>query len=194
MDPSHQPNDRRRRIEGLEKLRDRRRRPDKREPIPWLWLGLGVLVTAIGLLLAFGLISLLLSREPLAISLPTPTIIRLTAPPSAIPSATSPLPSPTSIPTFTPPPTPDLSVAPEEITVGYYAQVVNTDSVGVILRGGPSTDNMRVQLVEEGTNLLVIGGPEAGSDLSWWQVWLDDGVEGWIAADFLAPSARADGE
>lgn len=193
MSQSRQPDDRKRYIEGLERFRNRRRRQDNREPIPWLWLGMGVVVTAIGILLAFGLISLLLSREPLSTSLPTPTIIRLTAPPSPIPSETRPLPTTTAIPTFTPPPTPDVSVPPEEVTIGYFAEVVNTDGVGVILRGGPSTDNVRIQLVDEGVALLVIDGPAEGSDLLWWQVMMDDGVEGWVAADFLAPIARPEG-
>jgi len=70
---------------------------------------------------------------------------------------------------------------------------VNTDGVGVVLRGGPSTDNIRVQLIDEGVAFLVIDGPAEGSDLLWWQVRLDDGVEGWVAADFLAPVARSGG-
>jgi hypothetical protein len=193
MGQSREPNDRKRHIEGLERFRKRRRQQESREPIPWLWLGLGVLVTVFGILLAFALVTLLLSREPLSTTLPTPTIIRLTAPPSPIPSGTSPIPTATPIPTFTPPPTPDLAVAPEEVTLGYFAQVVNTEGVGVILRGGPSTDNVRVQLIDEGIVLLVIDGPAEGSDLFWWQIRLDDGVEGWVAADFLAPAARPEG-
>ena len=60
--------------------------------------------------------------------------------------------------------------------------------MGVILRGGPSTDNIRIQLIDEGVVLQVIDGPAEGSDLFWWQVRLADGVEGWVAADFLAPA------
>jgi hypothetical protein len=193
MGRSQRKNDRERHIEGLERFRKRRRQQDDREPVPWLWLGLGVVVTIIGLLLAFLMISLLLAREPLTTSLPTPTIIRLTAPPSAIPSATQPVSTATPIPTFTPPPTPDRSIAPPEVTIGYYAVVVNTDGVGVVLRGGPSTDNIRIQLINEGALLLVIDGPAEGSDLSWWQVMFDDEVEGWVAADFLSPSSSPDG-
>lgn len=174
----------------LSRSRARRQRQDSREPIPWLWLGLGVLVTIFGIIAAVALASLMLAREPLSSALPTPTIIRLTAPPSSVPSPTSLLPTPTPLPTFTPPPTPDRSVAPDEVTIGYYAQVSNTANIGVSLRGGPSTDNIRIELVAEGANLLVIGGPEEGSGFEWWQVRMDDGTEGWIAADFLVPSAQ----
>lgn len=157
------------------------------EPVPWLWLGLGVFVTLIGLAIAGILLALFFFRQPLQVSLPTPTIIRLTAAPGAAATATPGLPTATPIPTFTPPSTPDLSIAPEAITVGYYAEVANTDNIGVSLRGGPSTDNIRLELVPEGEAILVIGGPEEGSGFIWWQVRLEDGTEGWVAGDFLVP-------
>lgn len=160
-----------------------------REPIPWKWLGLGVLITLIGLGIAAVILSLFLFREPLPVSVAEPEIIRLTAPAGTAPTATAPLPTATTVPTLTPPPTPDLSVAPEAITVGYYATVANTDGVGVSLRGGPSTDNIRLMLVAEDTTILVIGGPEEGSGLIWWQVRVDEETEGWVAGDFLVPAA-----
>jgi hypothetical protein len=159
------------------------------DPIPWLWLGLGVLVTIVGLAIAAVLLAVFLFRQPLQVSLPTPTIIRLTAAPGMAATSTPRLPTPTPIPTFTPPATPDLSIAPEVITVGYYAAVANTDNIGVSLRGGPSTDNIRLELVPEGEAILVIGGPEEGSGFIWWQVRLANGTEGWVAGDFLVPSA-----
>jgi hypothetical protein len=78
------------------------------------------------------------------------------------------------------------------MTVGYFAMVTNTENVGVSLRGGPSTDNLRLALVPEGTVMMVIGGPEEGSGFIWWQVRLDDETDGWIAGDFLVPSAAPD--
>ena len=173
----------------LTKSRPRRQRQDSGEPIPWLWLGLGVLVSIVGVMIALSLVTMALDREPLAVALPTPTIIVLTAPATAVPSPTSPLPTPTPIPTLTPLPTPDLSIPPEEITIGFYAEVINAE-VGVWVRGGPSTDNVRLELAAEGTRFIVIGGPREGSGLSWWQVRLANGTEGWVAANFLAPAAR----
>ena len=172
----------------LATTRPRRQRADAREPIPWFWLGMGVLVTAAGVVLALMLATALLSREPLTTVLPTPTIIRLTAPPSAVPSPTRVVLTPTPIPTLTVTPTPDTANAPDELTVGFFAEVANTDGIGVSVRGGPSVDNPRLLLASEGTLVEVIGGPAEGSNFTWWQVRLDDGTEGWIVADFLIPA------
>ncbi len=171
--------------------RPRRLRQDSQEPIPWRWLGLGVLVTVVSIAIALALVNSLLDRAPLEAAPVEPTLIILTAPPSPIPSPTSPLPTPSPIPTFTPIPTPDTAVAPPEVTVGYYAQVANTDGFGINLRGGPSTSNAQITVVDEGTLVLVIGGPEVdeANDRLWWQLQLDDGSEGWAVGDFLIPAA-----
>jgi hypothetical protein len=160
----------------------------ERTPIPWLWLGLGIGVTVLGIGLAVLLIAAFLDREPLATTIPTPTIIRLTAPSSPVPTGTNSLSPATQIPTFTPPATADLSVAPSELTIGYYAQVYNTDDIGVSLRGGPSTENVRLQLIPEGSLIIVTGGPEEGDGFIWWQVIAEGDVEGWIAGDYLTPA------
>ena len=172
----------------LKPRRLRRQRGDSREPIPWLWLGLGIVVTLLSIAVALFLANALLAREPLATNLPTPTILRLTAPPSPVPSPTVLQPTPTSIPTVTPQPTRDLSSPPDEIALGYYAAVSGTGDAGLTVRGGPSTDNVRVLRAEEGTLMLVIGGPEEGGDFMWWQVRLLDGTEGWVAGRYLAPA------
>jgi hypothetical protein len=155
---------------------------------------MGIVVTIVAIFVAISLANAFLEREPLVTSLPTPTVIRLTAPASAVPSPTSPLASPTPIPTFTPRPTPDVSVAPDEITVGYYAEVANTDGIGVSLRGGPSTDSSRILTVPEGMILLVVDGPREANNFFWWQVQLDDGSEGWVAGDFIIPAAAPEVE
>jgi hypothetical protein len=172
-------------------LRPRRQRRfggEGREPVPWLWLGLGIVVTIVGIGLALLLVNRLLAREPLATSLPTPTIIRLTAPPTVEPSPTVEQRVPTPIPTFTPAPTRDLSRPPETVTVGYYASVSGTGNAGLTLRGGPSTLTTSLLRAPEGTMMLVIGGPEEGGDFLWWQVRLLDGQEGWVAGQYLAPA------
>lgn len=175
--------------------RPRRLRQDAghggQEPIPWRWLGLGVLVTIISIAIALALVNSLLDRPPLEAAPIEPTLIILTAPPSPIPSPTSPLPTPSPIPTFTPIPTPDTAVAPPEVTVGYYAQVANTDGFGINLRGGPSTSNAIITLVDEAALVLVIDGPEVdeANDRLWWQLQLDDGTEGWAVGEFLVPAA-----
>lgn len=167
---------------------------EEREPVPWKWLGLGILVTLVGIVVAAVILGLFLFREPLPATVVEPEIIRLTSPAGIAITPTAPQPTATALPTLTPPPTPDLSVAPQAITVGYYAAVANTDNIGVSLRGGPSTDNVRLVLIPEGTAILVTGGPQEGSGFIWWQVQLDDGTEGWVAGDFLIPSAAPNGD
>ncbi|MEM7118842.1 MAG: SH3 domain-containing protein [Chloroflexota bacterium] len=163
---------------------------EEKQPIPWLWLGMGLVVTIISIAVAIVILRSFLLRPPLEVgALPEPTVIRLTAPPTNVPSPTAVLPTPTSIPTFTPVPTPDVAVAPLEITIGFYASIFDTGGVGLTIRGGPSTSNPPIVIAEEGSVVLVIDGPEEGNDLLWWQVELADGTQGWGAADFLRPAA-----
>ncbi|MCA9924004.1 MAG: SH3 domain-containing protein [Anaerolineales bacterium] len=169
--------------------RSRRQRSDTNEPIPWLYLGLGVVVSIIGIVIAVVLANALLNRPPLPVSDVEPTIIVLTAPATIAPPATPEVATPTAVPTFTPVPTPDVAEAPDEITVGFYAQVANTDDFGVTVRGGPSTSNVPLLIADEGTVLLIIGGPEEAGGFLWWQVQLADGTEGWAAGSFLIPTA-----
>lgn len=118
-----------------------------------------------------------------------PAIIQLTAPPQPTLAVSNDPPTPTVAPTATTAPTPDLSVAPDEVTVGYYAQVVETGGVGVTVRNGPSTSNQPVVVASEGSIIMVTDGPTPGGDYDWWGVRLSDGTEGWVAGDFLVPSA-----
>lgn len=168
---------------------DEKRPLTEKEPIPWLWLGGGVLMTLAGLGLSILLLRSFLLREPLAVGPVEPTVIILTAPPSPTWTPLPAVSAPTAQPTFTPVPTPDVAVAPETITVGYYAQVVNTDNVGVTVRGGPSTSNAPLTIAAEGSILLVLDGPAEANDFLWWQVRLENGSEGWVAGDFIEPVA-----
>lgn len=162
----------------------------ERRPVPWLWLGLGAVLTIVLLGAAAVYLGSLLTQVPENPSDEQAlTIIRLTAPP--IPTATIAVivPIPTLAPTSTPVPTPDVSVAPPELTPGYYAQVLETGGVGVTVRNGPSTSNVPVTVAGEGSIVFVLEGPEAGGPYQWWRIRLADGTEGWAAGDFLAPSA-----
>lgn len=170
--------------------RSRRFRNDDREPIPWLWLGLGVVVTIIGLGIAYGIIIAALKREPLPVAPIEPTIIVLTAPPSPMPTATLNLPTPTVLPTATAVATPDYTLIPEALTIDFYAEVANTDNVGVTVRGGPSTNNARVTVASEGAVVLVLDGPEEANDFLWWHIQMEDGTDGWAVSDYLIPAAR----
>lgn len=171
--------------------RGKAKRPlaEEREPIPWRWLGMGVIITLMGIGLSFWIIRAFLFVEPLAVSPLEPTVIILTAPPSPTRLDLPLVNAPTAVPTFTPVPTPNVAVAPEGITPGYFAQVINTEGVGVTVRGGPSTSNAPLTVAPEGTTLLVLDGPEQGNEFLWWQVRTEDGTEGWVAADFITPVA-----
>ena len=169
--------------------RPRHQRHDQSEPIPWFWLGLGLVVTLIAIVIAYNVATAFLARPPLSVDPIAPTIIVLTAPPSPMPTATESVVLPTAVPTFTPIPTPDNAIAPDELTVGFYAQVANTEGTGVRVRGGPSVNNISLLVVPEDTVALVIDGPTENDGFLWWQLQLEDGTEGWAAGDFLIPAA-----
>lgn len=162
----------------------------ERQPIPWKWLGMGLLFTVVACFAGLLFLNNLLSQtESPSGEPPEATIIILTAPPSPTIDAVSSSLPPTPMPTFTPIPTPDAAVAPPEITAGFYAVVANTDGLGVTVRGGPSTRNVALLIADEGTILLILDGTEEGDGFNWWQIQLADGTEGWVAEDFLEPSA-----
>jgi hypothetical protein len=162
-----------------------------KQPVPWLWLGLGLIATVAGCFLAWFLVGNWLLQPPAEPADPyEPAVIVLTAPASRTPAPTSSAAPPTPIPTFTPIPTPDIAVAPGELSAGYYATVANTDGLGLTVRGGPNTTNVVVEVVDEGTVVLILDGPQEAEDFSWWQVRLDNGLEGWAVGNYLEPAAE----
>lgn len=177
----------------LRPRRKRHQRSDRRDWIPWIGLFFGLLVTVVAIFIAWQLVQRALDIQPLDAE-PIPTVIVLTAPASPTPTTTPGLTTPTPIATLTPQPATDNSQAPENVTVDYYAAVTNTGGIGVTVRGGPSTDNVRLLVATEGTTALVVAGPSEGSGFTWWQVRLDDGTEGWIASDFLTPADKPETE
>ena len=161
----------------------------EQEPMPWRYFIMGLVVTLVSIVIALAIARAFLLRPPLQNAETSPSLIILTAPPTSAPTETAVLPTPTVVPTFTPIPTPDNATAPDEVAVGYYAQVSGTGDAGIYVRGGPSTSNAFITIADEGTLLLVIGGPESANDLLWWQVEMDDGTQGWAAGLFLVPAA-----
>ena len=162
----------------------------KRSSPPWLWIGLGAIVTVLAIAVAVLWVRLLLDI-PEATSEPTPTVIVQTAvptspPPTATMAGASPaeptLPAEAADqPVATDVPTP---IPEGEIGVGLSVTVVAGD--GLFLRAQPDSagDNI-LTLMPEGTVLEVIGGPEDDGDLVWWQLRMDDGTEGWGAGQYL---------
>lgn len=176
----------------LNPKRPRHNRSDGRDWAPIIGLGLGVLVTIAGIFIALRLTSAFLTPDPLLVESLPATVIRLTAPATPTLAATETLVAPTQFPTLTPLPTPDVRVAPDVVTVGFYAAVSHTSGVGVTVRSGPTTSNERLLVAPEDEVLLVIGGPTEGSGFTWWEVQVDEETTGWIAADFLEPVPAPD--
>lgn len=178
----------------LRQSRKRRSRETRRDWTPWIGLFLGLLVTIFAAYIAFQLVNRFIDTIPLRQDPAEANVIVLTAPASPTPTLTPSLEEPTTIPTLTPEPTQDNASAPESVQVGFYASVSNTDGVGVTIRGGPSTDNVRLLVAQEGALVFIVDGPAEGSGFTWWQVRLDDGTDGWMAADFLVPADAPDGD
>ena len=108
-------------------------------------------------------------------------------------------------PTATPPPaatptsdggtteeTPAIAPPSDTIAVGGYARVAA--SAGLSFRQTPGTGGALIQVLDAGTVLEVIDGPEEVDGYTWWQLRKsDDEQEGWSAAGsgediFLEPA------
>lgn len=75
-------------------------------------------------------------------------------------------------------------IDPRKVTAGIFISKtleVLSAGDGANLRENFDTSSTRIQTVEEGAKLEVIGGPEFADYFVWWQVRLTDGTEGWIA-------------
>lgn len=171
---------------------EEKQEPTPTGPSPLLWLLAGILFTIIGLVIGLYYINSMLTSQAAEAEQTAglPTIIRITAPPTPIPTNTPIIPTPTSIPTLTPSPTPDRLVAPEVITGGFFAQVANTDGIGVNFRSGTGRSNELIAVLEEGTVALVLEGPVEDDGFVWWRIELEDGTQGWLVEQFIIPAGQ----
>jgi hypothetical protein len=136
------------------------------------------LILASGLVLLGSLASFFLPQAVEAVIPPTPTATLTSTPlPSPTPTET-PLPSPTPEPTAT------LTLTPDPEIAG-TAVVGNTGGMGVNVRTSPGTNSPVLIQVQDGTPLLLLGNSEIVEGFYWQNVRLEDGGEGWIAADFV---------
>jgi len=116
---------------------------------------------------------------------------RLRPLPTATPTATL-VPTATALPTLTPTetPMPTATETPEPvIMVGAQVVVKGTEGQQLSLRAGPAVTQNRLRIVEEGVVLKVLEGPTAADGFQWWKVQTSDGVEGWVAGNWLVPVA-----
>ena len=102
-------------------------------------------------------------------TLPTATATIEPATPTATVPAETPTPEPTATATITPTPEPSAIV---------------TAPAGVYLRDIPG-GTAELELLGEGTVLVLLPGRETVDDLEWQEVRSPSGNEGWVAAEFL---------
>jgi hypothetical protein len=151
---------------------------------------LGAIVTVLAIAVAVLWVRLLLDI-PEAEEEPTPTVVVRTAVPTPLPPTATvqgvlpdepTLPAETiDQPVVTSEPTADV---PEgEIAVG--SSVVVAAESGLFLRSQPQVGENALTLMQDGTSLVVIGGPTDDGDFVWWQLRMEDGTEGWAVGEYL---------
>lgn len=78
--------------------------------------------------------------------------------------------------------------APATTGSGQPMRIANTDGAGARLRSAPSRQADSVGILPDGAVVKVIGPERQTDDETWQQVRADDGTEGWVASDLLAPA------
>nr|MBA2289420.1 SH3 domain-containing protein [Chloroflexia bacterium] len=71
-----------------------------------------------------------------------------------------------------------------QLAVGNVATVTEN---GLNMRASASTSADIVITLAQGHQATIIGGPQDADGFAWWQIELEDGTQGWVAADFLQP-------
>ena len=103
------------------------------------------------------------------------------------------IPAPSSTPNVTPTFTPDPlivgtpTLAPNEIGLGGYVQIVGTDGEGLRLRTDPSLNGTPAFLGYDEEVFQVREGPQEADGYIWWYLVApyDETRAGWAASDFL---------
>ena len=136
----------------------------------WLLL-FGIIVVAL-VICVYGGRAVLKSFEAAPVTpTATPTRIRPT-----VTLAVTPTPLPP-----TPTPTPNI---PDAIAQGVYVTVVEA----VNFRQDATTTAQIIRTLGAGEVLQVIDGPQAADNRTWWKLRDPNGVEGWSAQEFIAPT------
>jgi hypothetical protein len=92
--------------------------------------------------------------------------------------------TPIASPTVEASATPTLNI-PTVIDKGVYVTVVD----GVNFRKDASTTAQIIRTLGAGEVLQVTDGPVTANERTWWKLKDPNGVEGWAAQDFIAPTA-----
>ena len=83
-------------------------------------------------------------------------------------------------PTFTPAP-----AAPTDTPTAVPVTAVVSSGVGVWLRAEPSTSGEQLEWLLDGTVVTLLAGLQQADDFEWQQVLTSEGIEGWVATDFI---------
>jgi hypothetical protein len=123
--------------------------------------------------------TLVITPSPTVTAIVIPTMEPGTAvifPTSTPDSVIAPDDSPTAIPTIAPA---TATAAPAVKTA------VVASGVGVWLRDAPTVNSNQLEWLLEGVILTVLDGQQTADELDWQEVRTSDGVEGWVASDYI---------
>ena len=110
----------------------------------------------------------------------TPTNTPTLSPLATVDLGTTPVPTVVSAPaTLTP------IIQPSATATTAAATAVVSSGVGVWLRSVPSTTGEQLSWLLDGTILIVLAGQQQADEYEWQQVRTVDGIEGWVAVDFI---------
>jgi hypothetical protein len=97
---------------------------------------------------------------------------------AAAPPAATPRPAPTTLVA----PKPETAVAPR----GRHGRIANTEGRGANLRESPGVVARQLKLLAEGVEVSILDKRGAVDGRDWHRVATADGVEGWVASEYLA--------
>jgi len=126
---------------------------------------------------------------PPPVATPTPAVVA-TLRPLATPTPAATTAATVSVVTPVPTPTPAPKVA--AISVGQTVLIGGTDEEGIRFRSGPGLDYVTLVVLEEGTKLKALEGPQEADGFVWWRLEMEDGTIGWAAEEWLEPISATD--
>jgi hypothetical protein len=140
----------------------------------WIWIALPVGILALIAALWFLVIAPAGSAPPRVTVTPAPVATEW---PTVTPMVVT-------VPTDEP--TPEATpTTPATIGIGARVEVSGTGVSQLRVRQLPGLDTATLRIVPDGTQLVVVGGPEEAAGFTWWKVDDQAGTVGWAAGQFL---------
>jgi len=126
---------------------------------------------------------------------PSPTVTAVVVPtiepgtavifPTSTPDSAVPVNTPTSDSPAAATPIPTVAAATATAVGPVEKTAVVSSGVGVWLRDAPTINSNQLEWLLEGVILTVLDGQQTADDLDWQEVRTGDGVEGWVASDYI---------